>query len=443
MKPEYQELVRLVSRQVAQVFLEHETDLARRAPLLDAEINEISRHIGLETTRLVLTHILDEQVAVHQQAGLTSQRRPMIAYNVVFGCLELPSPYLWKKGAHAKPLIDAMGITHHGRSDAVTRALSDFGSEESFGQASKRFTEHYHFRLSSSTASRVTKQVAQDAHVYLEQKLGPAEQDNTEAGSPMTPSECVLVELDACKIRTATLETIESSDERTPVYNNPKKRKVLQWRDVRMGLSRPLEARSKTYVGKMGSYPEVVDQLFQASVLGGMSVDTTVIGVADGGIGLKEALEGRFANLQFVLDKTHLKDHLYETAEELGIVKEERPAWVHTRLKTISQGDIAQVKQAFETQYERHPHPRLKRLIGYVSRFYEAVDYEYFKAKGYPIGSGEIESSHKLVPQKRLKLPGACWHPDTINPMLSLRILRANDWWDEFWEDRTKKRIAA
>jgi hypothetical protein len=432
-----------VSRQVAQTFLAHETDLARRATLLDADIDEISRQIGLETTRLVLTHILEEQVAVHQQAGLTSQRRPMIAYNVVFGCLELPSPYVWKQGAHAKPLRDEMGISHHGRSDAVIRALSDFGSEESFGQASKRFTEHYHFRLSSSTASRVTKQVAADAQVYLEQKLAAAAQDDLQDGRTRPPCERILVELDACKIRTATLEELESSDERTPVFNNPKKRKILQWRDVRMGLSRPLDVRSKTYVGTMDAYPKVVDQLFHASVLGGMMADTAVIGVADGGIGLKEALDVRFANLQFVLDKTHLKDHLYETAEALGIGKDDRPAWVHTRLKTVSQGDVAQVKQAFEQEYEHQPHPRLKRLIGYLTRFYEAVDYEHFTAKGYPIGSGEIESSHKSVPQKRLKLPGACWHPDSINPMLSLRILRANNWWDEFWEDRTQKKIAA
>ena len=37
------------------------------------------------------------------------------------------------------------------------------------------------------------------------------------------------------------------------------------------------------------------------------------------------------------------------------------------------------------------------------------------------------------IPQKRLKIPGATWHPLTINPMLALRIIRANDWWSEFW----------
>jgi hypothetical protein len=62
------------------------------------------------------------------------------------------------------------------------------------------------------------------------------------------------------------------------------------------------------------------------------------------------------------------------------------------------------------------------------------LDYDKFKSLGYPIGSGEIESAHKSIPQKRLKIPGASWNADSIDPMLALRILRANDWWERFLE---------
>lgn len=375
------------------------------------------------------------------------QKNPLIQFHVIFGSIELHSPYLWKKGQQAKPLRDEMGITHQGRSEAVNRALSDFGSEESFGQAAKRFAEHYHYKLSSSTVARVTQDVAEEALAYVEEKLSTAGEPEPEpVEQACTPGKRVahlLIELDACKIRTATSEVIDNSEERTPVYHHPKKRKAIQWRDVRMGLSRPLASRSKTYVGKMASYPEVVEQLFQASVLGGLSQETEVIGVADGGIGLKEALEARFPKLHFILDKTHLKDHLYETAEELGISKQARPDWVTSRMEAVSHGAVAQVTQDLEEEYDQQPHPRLKRLIGYLTRFYEAVHYDAFHAKGYPIGSGEIESAHRSVPQKRLKLPGACWHPDSVNPMLALRVLRADDWWDEFWDDRTQRKMAA
>jgi hypothetical protein len=235
---------------------------------------------------------------------------------------------------------------------------------------------------------------------------------------------------------------VEDSQEKTPLRQAPKKQKQLNWRDVRIGLARPLDASSKLYVGKKDSYAEVVHDLFQAAALQGMSSTTPVIGVGDGGIGLKEELEKQFPMLQFILDKPHLKDHLYETAEALGFSQQERVNWVQTRLEAISRGDVATVKQDLEAVYATTPHDRLRRLLGYITRFADAVDYTRFVEQGYPIGSGEIESAHKTIPQKRLKIPGACWHPDSINPMVALRLLRANDWWEDFWKERMTKKLA-
>ncbi len=363
---------------------------------------------------------------------------------MIFGTIQLNSPYLWRKGQHSKPLIDEMGIRDHGRSEAVNRALSDFGSEESFGQAALRFTEHYHYTLSSSTAARVTHQVAQEAQTYVEQRLSEARKRAAEASDTTVKTvETLLVELDGCDIRTAQSVPVANSPERSPVRQLPKKSKQVNWREVRIGLTRPLESMDKIYIGRMASYPEVVGQLVDAARLVGMSSETTVVGVADGGNGLKEELEHQFDNFQFILDKKHVKDHLYETAEALGIRRKDRPGWVKTHVETLSTGEVAHVISDLETIYTDTQNHRVKRLIGYLHRFAESLNYHHFKERGYPVGSGEIESAHKSVPQKRLKLPGACWHPDSINPMLALRILRANAWWEDFWHTRTEEILAA
>jgi hypothetical protein len=97
----------------------------------------------------------------------------------------------------------------------------------------------------------------------------------------------------------------------------------------------------------------------------------------------------------------------------------------------------------FEAENKKNPNQRRTRLIGYIKRFKDALDYNRFKSKGYPIGSGEIESAHKSIPQKRLKIPGANWRSDSINPIFSLRILRTNDWWEEFWDNRIEEMVAA
>ena len=64
------------------------------------------------------------------------------------------------------------------------------------------------------------------------------------------------------------------------------------------------------------------------------------------------------------------------------------------------------------------------------------LDYKAALDQGLPIGSGEIESAHRYIVQQRLKLPGAWWTPDNVDSMLALRITRANNKWDSYWNQR-------
>jgi hypothetical protein len=347
--------------------------------------------------------------------------------------MELNSPYLWRNGEGSKPLIEDMGITHHGRTETVNRALTDFGIEHSFGQASKRFEEHYGFKISPTTVDRVTKESALGSQAYLEELLGSVNHGGEQAGRPNGLSEPMLVELDGCEIRTGTFAPAEGD----PRDGQPDRKKVLAWRDVRVGLARPMSAESKLYVAQMEKYPTVISQLHSVATMLGMSEQTDVIAVADGGQGLREGLEDQFHNMQFILDKPHLKNHLYETASALGLNEDQQRQWVHARLDRISRGHAEEILNELKIQNTTAPNDRLRQFIGYLSRFRDAVDYDRFKQLGYPIGSGEVESAHRSIPQQRLKLPGACWHPGSINPMLALRVIRANGWWDDYWAHRS------
>lgn len=328
-------------------------------------------------------------------------------------------------------MVEDLGIRHHGRTETVNRALTDFGIEDSFAQAGKRFREHYGFRLSDSTVDRVTKDSGRQAEVYLEKKLREGK-SQVQVPKLNGLNEPLLVELDGCEIRTGILEPAKES----PKDEKPKRAKTIQWRDVRIGLSRPMSSKSKLYVGQLEKYPEIVSQLVCVSSILGMQAKTDVVAVADGGKGLREELENQFNNMQFILDKPHLKKHLYETCEALGFKDNQRHQWVHAKLDKISAGNAQEVLEDFRAQNATEPNDRLRQFIGYLTRFKDAVDYDHYKELGYPIGSGEVESSHRYVPQGRFKLPGACWHPSSINPMLALRVIRANDWWDDYWACR-------
>jgi len=58
MNKKYQDLIRRVSSQIADEFSAGENDLEKRALLPDADIAEITRQIGSETTKTVLENTI-------------------------------------------------------------------------------------------------------------------------------------------------------------------------------------------------------------------------------------------------------------------------------------------------------------------------------------------------------------------------------------------------
>ena len=100
----------------------------------------------------------------------------------------------------------------------------------------------------------------------------------------------MLVELDGCEIRTGVFAPAENR----PQDEQPNEKKIIRWRDVRVGLARPMTSESKLYVAQMEKYPEVVSQLFSVAAMLGMTQETDVVAVADGGHGLREELENQF-----------------------------------------------------------------------------------------------------------------------------------------------------
>lgn len=65
----YQDLITKVSQELSQKFLTREPNLVERARLFDADIAEITRQIGLETTTMVLEQLRDDLVKKNAPMG--------------------------------------------------------------------------------------------------------------------------------------------------------------------------------------------------------------------------------------------------------------------------------------------------------------------------------------------------------------------------------------
>lgn len=73
------------------------------------------------------------------------------------------------------------------------------------------------------------------------------------------------------------------------------------------------------------------------------------------------------------------------------------------------------------------------KLIAYITSNLPRMDYLLYRALGFQIGSGAMESLHRTGSQARLKLPGARWLAETSQAIFNLRMLALVDRWDEFW----------
>ena len=393
---------------------------------LDGLIQVLLRRLGAMLFEQAIDRASQQVLAKAREAGWQVHRSPEIEVQSLFGVLRLRSPYLRHKEGPcgARPLQSELGLTDGVRTPALERALSDFGSEMSFERAAKLFAEHYGWQPERSAVRRVTLQVAQQAQTFVAEQLSGAAPSAEQA-------ETMLLELDGSMVRTGHLVS-RVSLERTPVRRLEAKERVTEWREVRLGVVRPLEEQTPTYVAGLVSYAELAEQMHGAALLRGLNDATEAHAVGDGGNGLREALMKRFPKASFTLDRAHLVSHFHEAAEAMGLGEEEMKAWVAKQLGHIDDGGHELVRQELR-EYRGRGQRRVRRLLGYLTNHLNALDYKDKKARGLPIGSGEVESGHRSVIQARMKLPGAWWNEEHLNPMLALRVVRANGWWEQFW----------
>jgi hypothetical protein len=102
-------------------------------------------------------------------------------------------------------------------------------------------------------------------------------------------------------------------------------------------------------------------------------------------------------------------------------------------------GDARCVVAQLRLAAERGANEPLRLEAEYFARNQDAVAYADYRARGWSTASSEVESGHRSVVQVRVKLSGAWWHPDNVKNILALRMLKANNWWAEYWQHRRQR----
>jgi hypothetical protein len=290
--------------------------------------------------------------------------------------------------------------------------LTDFGAEESFGRAVSRVREHYGIEVPASAVRRITLQHGK--------KIGA----NIEVGRHQTVKEMVT-QMDGSMI--PIVQPGQAADAR--------KNKTLLWREARLCCAHSLGQTHRIYGATLGSVENASWLWRQTAERAGLGKETYVHGVGDGAGWIVDRFNENFRTQgAYLLDFFHVSEYLATAALAIAGEKKSK-TWLHRQQERLLNNQLNGVLR----NLQKHQEPIIsaeapvRSAYRYLDQRRDNLDYMQAQKHRRPIGSGEIESSHRHVVQQRLKLAGSWWKEQNAQTMLNLRVARANNDWDPYW----------
>jgi hypothetical protein len=323
----------------------------------------------------------------------------------------------WRQGRRGpvlRPFCARAGVSPRGTSRRLQRVLVDFGAEESFARAVGRVREHYGVDVALARLRRHTL-----AH--------GARMSALETPPPRHPATVLLTQMDGSLIPVVTAAA-HGADRR--------KGKQLHWREARLCLAREKESATPCYGATLGSVHVAGTLWRQTACAAGLGQDTRVHGVGDGADWLTTQFEEQFGGQgRYLLDFWHVSEYLGAAAAV--IQPGQARQWRRRQQERLLANNTRAVLRALapHVEPEEQEEAPVRAAVRYLGGRRGQMDYAGARREGLPIGSGEVESGHRHVIQQRLKLAGCWWKEPNAEAMLGLRVARANQLWNSYWND--------
>jgi hypothetical protein len=150
-----------------------------------------------------------------------------------------------------------------------------------------------------------------------------------------------------------------------------------------------------------------------------------------------------------IIDFYHAVEHLYEAAGAVdgkqtpqamalgeqweGLLYEGKVREVITQLKAKQEALKPQVPGGGPAEAQEI----LRKTVGYFEKHQQHMKYDVYRARGWPIGSGNVEAGIKGF-NKRVKGTDQFWSKDGVESILALRAMRMSQdqRWERYWNNR-------
>jgi Uncharacterised protein family (UPF0236) len=352
-------------------------------------------------------------------ARTSGQREKKVWWHTLFGIITVLEPVLRGSGHQVRPFLRSAEVSARSCSLPLQRAITDFGADHGFGHVPKKLQEHDGITIAVSTVRKITE--GHGEHMR-------EQQDRVSLPVSIPGCRQQVGEIDGSMVPIVTIGE-EVGDKR--------KQKTLQWQEARLVLVHAQGSVTPKFAATFGgSVEESGHALLSCAVAAGFGTNTQVHGVGDGAVWIAEQFDVTFGvQASYLVDFYHVCDYL--AAASTTCAPDTPHAWMETQKQRLKNNEgrevLNQLRDYVEAEEVATDHAPVRACVRYLSNRPHHLDYKGALEKGLPIGSGAIESAHRYVIQQRLKLPGAWWKADNVEPMLALRIVRANEDWDKYW----------
>jgi len=205
------------------------------------------------------------------------------------------------------------------------------------------------------------------------------------------------------------------------------------------------KAQEQSYAVHVGTLEEAGWKLYAEAVRRGIDPGRDlVVCLGDGAVGNWTQFLTHFPKRVEILDWWHAVDHLWTAGKGVfGEGTKAAEAWVEARKTELWAGNVEATIAALTVEADKPTGQAAADQIHYFETNKERMRYDQFRASGYPIGSGTVESACKRVIAARVRESGMIWTHQGAQAILALRAELLSHRWDEAWRDTRPSRRAA
>lgn len=332
-------------------------------------------------------------------------------------------------GTWGIPIRQRWGLSPHQQlSPALEDKLCYFATVTGTYEMAAQLARKVGVPIEDSTVHALVQRRGARADQQQQERLQTVPREKTPAAAP---SALAVVMFDGCQLR-----------HRGPGWGKKKTRQArVAWHEQKVGVfyrheqNAGGELTQKVVVSCQGQPVELGERLHWEAMRGGLGRARETLAVSDGAPWIWNLIEGHWSGAHQVLDFYHASQHLHALGEVLHPRDERaREKWVQRQCHDLRHGHEPSVLRRLARLRGRRGASGeiIRREQNYFANHAGRMNYKAMAARGWPIGSGAVESACAQK-QRRFKRPGQFWTARGLCHLNALIEARELNHWEELW----------